>query len=178
MQAAATRPADATTHRRSDNLSNTPYLAIADDAGLLNALPIAAAVVVREEDGALKVTAHNGRFLDAVRRSTCTALDWSEADCLKSGPIADLIQNFFSGIDVSGELDFKDGNGVSAQFFRIKLAPLPRKNGSGDRCLLSVVDRTVELQAERSLRAEMLRDSLTGLPNRLGFSDAIEKAGE
>jgi diguanylate cyclase (GGDEF)-like protein len=178
MQAAATRSADATRHRRSDNLSNTPYLAIADDAGLLNALPIAAAIIERGGDGALMVSAHNSRFRDTVDRSNCTALDWSEADCLKSGPIADLLNDFFAGIDVSGELDFKDGNGVSAQFFRVKLAPLPRRNSSGDRCLLSVVDRTVELQAERTLRAEMLRDSLTGLPNRLAFTEAIEKTGE
>ena len=42
---------------------------------------------------------------------------------------------------------------------------------------MSVVDRTVEVQAERALRAEMLRDSLTGLPNRLGFTEMIEQAG-
>jgi diguanylate cyclase (GGDEF)-like protein len=177
MQAAATRPAAATRHRRSDNLSATPYLAIADDAGLLNALPIAAAIVVRTDDGALKVCAHNSRFLETIERSQCTALDWDEAECLKSGPIADLIHSFVAGTDVDGELDFKDGNGVSAQFFRLKLAPLPHAD-DGARCLLSVVDRTVELQAERTLRAEMLRDSLTGLPNRLAFTEAIEKAGE
>ena len=34
------------------------------------------------------------------------------------------------------------------------------------------------MQAENNLRAEMLRDSLTGLPNRLAFTEAIEKAGE
>jgi diguanylate cyclase (GGDEF)-like protein len=159
-------------------LSATPYLAIADEAGLLNALPIAAAIIDRADDGTLSVSAHNSRFVDTIDRSNCTALDWSEADCLKSGPIADLLENFFTGVDVTGELDFKDGNGVSAQFFRLKLAPLPRKNGSGARCLLSVVDRTVELQAERTLRSEMLRDSLTGLPNRLAFTEAIEKTGE
>src|SRR4029453_12003597 len=37
--------------------------------------------------------------------------------------------------------------------------------------------RTVEVQAERALRAEMLRDSLTGLPNRLSFTETIESRG-
>jgi diguanylate cyclase (GGDEF)-like protein len=113
-----------------------------------------------------------------VERSNCTALDWNDADCLKSGPIAELLTSFFDGKDEAGELDFRDGEGVSAQYYRMKLAPLPRTGASDARCLLSVVDRTVELQAERTLRAEMLRDSLTGLPNRLAFSEAIEKAGE
>jgi diguanylate cyclase (GGDEF)-like protein len=146
---------------------------------LLGALPIAAAIIERTDNKkSLRVAAHNGRFLDAVKRSTCTALDWNEADCLKSGPISDLIHNFFKGVDVLGELDFRDGEGVSARYFRMKLAPLPNGSSGAPRCLLSVVDRTVEVQAERTLRAEMLRDSLTGLPNRLAFSEAIEKAGE
>jgi diguanylate cyclase (GGDEF)-like protein len=177
MQAAARRPATE-RRRRADKMSATPHLAIADDTGLLDALPIAAAVIERDADGSFAVAAHNSRFLATVERSYCTALDWNEADCLKSGRIAELLNNFFDGIDETGELDFKDGDGVSAQFYRIKLAPLPRTNGSKKRCLLSVVDRTVELQAERTLRAEMLRDSLTGLPNRLAFSEAIENAGE
>jgi diguanylate cyclase (GGDEF)-like protein len=151
---------------------------IADDTGLLDALPIAAAVIERAKNGALRVTTHNSRFLQLVERSTCSALNWNDAECLKSGPIADLLGKFFDGTDTSGELDFKDGEGVSAQFYRIKLAPLPKAGASGQRCLLSLVDRTVELQAERTLRAEMLRDSLTGLPNRLAFSEALEDAGE
>ena len=178
MQAAATRPAFASGHRRVDNLSATPHLAVADDAGLLDALPIAAAVIERAADESFSVTAHNSRFDEMVARSNCTALDWNQADCLKSGPIADLLHSFFSGVNPAGELDFRDGEGVSAQFYRIKLAPLPRTGVSEGRCLLSVVDRTVELQAERTLRAEMLRDSLTGLPNRLSFSEAVEDAGE
>ena len=178
MQAAASRPAEVSRHRRADNPSVTPHLGAAGDAGLLDALPIAAAVIERAESGYFEVAAHNNRFVELVERSNCTALDWNQADCLKSGPIAELLGNFFDGSDESGELDFKDGDGVSAQFYRIKLAPLPRTNGSKGRCLLSVVDRTVELQAERTLRAEMLRDSLTGLPNRLAFTEAIENVGE
>jgi diguanylate cyclase (GGDEF)-like protein len=145
---------------------------------LLDALPIAAAVIERKEDRCLKVDGYNSRFHDTVKQSTCTAIDWNEADCLKSGPIAELLQKFFDGTDVAGELDFMDGEGVAARFFRVKLAPLPKTESKCARCLLSVVDRTVEVQAERTLRAEMLRDSLTGLPNRLAFTEAIEKTGE
>ncbi|HEV8407011.1 MAG TPA: diguanylate cyclase, partial [Sphingomicrobium sp.] len=178
MPAAAARPTIAERRRRADNLSVKPHLATADDAGLLDALPIAAAVIERRKSGSFEVAAHNSRFIDLLDRSNCTALDLNEAHCLKNGPIAELLQSFFDGKDITGELDFTDGDGVSAQFYRIKLAPLPRRNGSDGRCLLSLVDRTVELQAERTLRAEMLRDSLTGLPNRLAFSEAIENAGD
>jgi diguanylate cyclase (GGDEF)-like protein len=178
MQAAASRPTGAERHRRADNLGTTPHLVTADDTGLLDALPIAAAIIDRAHDGSFRVAAHNSRFVEMVERSNCTALDWNDADCLKSGPIAELLTSFFDGTDEAGELDFRDGEGVSAQYYRMKLAPLPRTRASDARCLLSVVDRTVELQAERTLRAEMLRDSLTGLPNRLAFSEAIEKAGE
>ena len=178
MQAAASRPAGVQRHRRSDRINATPSVVAAGDLGLLDALPIAAAIIERTAEGNLRVAAHNSRFVDAVDKSDCTALDWNEAECLKTGPIAGLIQSYFDGTDTSGELDLHQGEGVASTFFRLKLAPLPKTRSSGQRCLLSVVDRTVEVQAERTLRAEMLRDSLTGLPNRLAFSEAIEKAGE
>jgi diguanylate cyclase (GGDEF)-like protein len=175
MQAAASR----SSARRAPNPGANPHPSVADDTGLLDALPIAAAIIEQGDDGCLKVASHNSRFFETVQRSSCTALDWNEADCLKSGPIADILQKFFDGSDVGGELDFKDGEGVSSHHFRLKLAPLPVTPDAGvPRCLLSVVDRTVEVQAERSLRAEMLRDSLTGLPNRLAFTEAVEQAGE
>jgi len=177
MQAAANRLPGPARHRRGTDLGAQPHLATADDAALLGALPIAAAVITQLDDGTVRVLAHNSRFSDTVAQSTCTALEWDQADCLKAGPIAELLTNFFAGTDPVGELDFRDGDGVAAHYFRIKLAPLPRGKETSPRCLLSVVDRTVEVQAERSLRAEMLRDSLTGLPNRLAFTEAIEKAG-
>ncbi|HET9813558.1 MAG TPA: EAL domain-containing protein [Sphingomicrobium sp.] len=144
---------------------------------MLDALPIAAAIVERAKDKSLCVTAHNSRFLGAVEQSSCTSVDWNDAECLRSGPIAELLNGFFDGTDLAGELDFRDGDGLAARFLRVKLAPLPKRNGAAARCLLSLVDRTVEVQAERTLRAEMLRDSLTGLPNRLAFTEAIEQAG-
>jgi diguanylate cyclase (GGDEF)-like protein len=178
MQAAANRLPGPARLRRRTNSGAQPHIATADDAALLGALPIAAAVVTQSTEGAIRVLAHNSRFSDTVSQSTCSALAWDKAGCLKAGPIAELLTNFFAGTDTVGELDFCDGEGVAAHYFRIKLAPLPRAGGAPPRCLLSVVDRTVEVQAERTLRAEMLRDSLTGLPNRLAFTEAIEKAGD
>ena len=175
MQAAEQR--SGTTRTRRSDASRLAPLPIADDAALLSALPIAAAVIGRDSAGELRVLSHNSRFVDAVSQSTCTAIDWNHADCLKSGPIAELFAEYFSDPFSSGELDFRDGEGVAARYLRIKLAPLPQGPEDMSRCLMSLVDRTMEVQAERTLRAEMLRDSLTGLPNRLSFTEEIERAG-
>jgi diguanylate cyclase (GGDEF)-like protein len=177
MQAAAHRPSAPKRVRTAHTAGTIAALAGADNSALLEALPIAAAVICRAKGGKLMVQAHNERFTATVDQSTCSALNYSNADCLRSGPIATLLDQYFAKSAGSDELDFRDGEGVAAHHFRIKLAPLPRGPEDLPRCLLSLVDRTVEVQAERSLRAEMLRDSLTGLPNRLGFSETIEEVG-
>ncbi|MEO6224776.1 MAG: bifunctional diguanylate cyclase/phosphodiesterase [Sphingomicrobium sp.] len=178
MPAAANRLDAAPPRSRTDRNAVRPHLLTADDTGLLNALPIAAAIIIRGIDRSLEVIAHNGRFEKTVEQSTCSTLQWAQADCLKSGPIAEAVHAFFDNDRLAGDLDFRDGEGVTSRYFRMKLAPLPSGLSEQPRCLLSVVDRTSEVQSERALRAEMLRDSLTGLPNRLGFTEAIELANE
>src|SRR6476661_1943336 len=178
MQAAASRAATVTRDRGAETKSASTPMISADDTGLLDALPIAAAVIERGPSGKLIVASYNSRFAQAVDQSTCSALDWNDAQCLKEGPIAETLRAYFAGEDTSGDLDFRDGDGAGARYFRMKLAPLPHRGRACSRCLLSVVDRTLEVQAERTLRAEMLRDSLTGLPNRLAFTEAIEQAGD
>src|SRR5882757_8400182 len=113
MPAAAHRLTGADRRARTGVPSPKPHFATADDTSLLGALPIAAAIVELHDDDSLVIAAHNSRFFETVRDSTCIANDWNEADCLKSGPISDLIHRFFAGTDVTGELDFKDGDGVS-----------------------------------------------------------------
>lgn len=174
MQAAVNRLPNRKSVRQGENLHVKAHLSTGDDAALLGALPIAAAVI-GNHDGCLKVLDYNDRFKETVELSTCKAIDWNDADCLKDGAIADILREFFDDFSTPGELDFRDGDGVSARYFRMKLAPLPKGEGSFPRCLLSLVDRTVEAQAERTLRAEMLRDSLTGLPNRLAFTEKVEQ---
>ncbi len=179
MQAAANRLRAPLKGPWENSSDRTTQDVSANDTSLLLALPIAAAIIASGQDRALHVVAYNDRFTEVVAQSTCSALDWNDADCLKSGVIAELLTKFFD--DRAGgpnELDFRDGDGVAARYFRIKLAPLAGGEQPGTRCLLSLVDRTIEMQSERTLRAEMLRDSLTGLPNRLAFSETIEQAGE
>ena len=149
-----------------------PHLATADDTALLSALPIAAAIIALKGRDA-EIIAQNQRFSDTIGRNRTDS--WKNGEWLSDGPVAELLGEFFADPLTLGELDVRDGEGVAARFLRIKLAPLPKGEGATPRCLMSVVDRTVEVQAERTLRAEMLRDSLTGLPNRLAFTEEIEK---
>lgn len=178
MQAAARRTGGAQRLRRSNRLNSAPHLVVADDIGLLNALPIAAAIF-RVKDGKLWVEATNARFLEL---SGCQGASESFVETFKRyarGPGGVFTLDFLMNpVAASDELEYAEGEGVARQFLKIKLAPLPPGPGADRRCLMSVVDRTVEVRAEHNLRAEMLRDSLTGLSNRLAFTEAIERAGE
>jgi diguanylate cyclase (GGDEF)-like protein len=177
MQAAANRLSAPKRVRTAHTAGTIAALATNDDTALLEALPIAAAVVGLTSKGILKLIDRNTRFDEVIARTGDAAMisgDFRECTHIQ---IAQLMLAFLADFDAPSELEFCDGEGVAARYFRIKLAPLSRDEKGRPRCLVSLVDRTVEVQAERSLRAEMLRDSLTGLPNRLGFSEAIEEVG-
>ena len=64
--------------------------------------------------------------------------------------------------------------GIGGRHFQIHLSRLAPTGAFSRRALVSMVDRTAEIETERALRAEMLRDSLTGLPNRQAFIDRVE----
>ncbi|UUR08882.1 putative bifunctional diguanylate cyclase/phosphodiesterase [Sphingomonas glaciei] len=157
-------------------LQRTPAL-WADGGLLLDALPIPAAII-ECDGGELRISAHNGRFEEAVAISTAGSLDGLSEQCLGGdGLVSSYLAAWFAGGEkATSDLEMRDGSGVAARFYSLKLAPLPSA-GEIRRALLSVVDRTAEVQAERTLRAEMLRDSLTGLPNRLAFTEVVEAAG-
>ncbi|HEV2044872.1 MAG TPA: EAL domain-containing protein, partial [Sphingomicrobium sp.] len=149
---------------------------IAGNHDLLDALPIAAAVVGLTRHGVLKLIDRNSKFDEAMATTGDAAMmNGDFRDCTQL-QIARLMERFLVDYAAPNELEFSHGEGIAAIHYRIKLAPLALDDKGRRRCLVSLVDRTVEVQAEKALRAEMLRDSLTGLPNRLAFCEMIEHA--
>ncbi|MEO6114087.1 MAG: EAL domain-containing protein, partial [Sphingomicrobium sp.] len=177
MQAAATRSAAPKRARLAAQIGDPGIRATADDTVLLNALPIAAAVVGLTSKGVLALLARNPKFDELMASTGDPAMAAGDFRACIHVHIAELMEAFLADYSNPSDLDFRDGEGVGARYFRIKLAPLPRFGDDRKRCLVSLVDRTIEVQAERTLRAEMLRDSLTGLPNRLSFTETIEARG-
>jgi diguanylate cyclase (GGDEF)-like protein len=177
MQLAEQRAGVPTRPRRGDSPRGTPALAAGDDVGFLEALPIAAGIFTLN-DGKLWVLAVNSRFFQLAG---CDGSPSDFADLFRhysDGPGGAFIRSYLSGDgNADDELDLTDGEGPRRRFLKIKLAPIGRLADGTPRCLVSVVDRTVEVQAENALRAEMLRDSLTGLPNRVAFTEEIERVG-
>ncbi|MEO7635707.1 MAG: bifunctional diguanylate cyclase/phosphodiesterase [Sphingomicrobium sp.] len=149
----------------------------ADDSSLLFALPISAAIFTLK-DGKLWVEATNAKFIEMAG---CEGTPETFVETFKqyaAGPGGQFTHEYLASAgSAADETEFAEGEGVAKRFLKLKLSPLADKEGQ-KRCLLCVVDRTVEVRAENNLRAEMLRDSLTGLPNRLSFTETVEQAGE
>jgi diguanylate cyclase (GGDEF)-like protein len=132
----------------------------------LDAIHIPAAVVVRQ-DGAIVTVARNKAF-----------------ERFTNGPfpedmvsLVDAIRAFLDKGADKEDCEWQQP-GVGGRHFRVHLSLLPSIDSAEDRLMVSLVDRTAEVETARSLRAEMLLDSLTGLPNRLAFDEAISAAIE
>ncbi len=131
----------------------------------LEALPIAAAIIVPRQNGSFRTIAANGKF--AAIRFVDARPEEAEALEFAIGEIA-------AGREGSAQLDWRVGNEVAGREYRVTVHTLADYHGLADHALFTLIDRTHEIQTENSLRREMVSDSLTGLPNRSGFEDAVE----
>ena len=141
---------------------------------ILDALPLGAAIVQPGPDGAVC------RIANIILES------WAGLPRLAAIglPLASLRP--FAGADalfaaVAEILDCgspRDINwvGVIAGRERHLSAHLSRLADDPPRVMMTVRDRSPEMQAERSLRQTMLHDALTGLPNRVMFIEETEAA--
>ncbi|HVI99290.1 MAG TPA: EAL domain-containing protein [Sphingomonas sp.] len=127
-------------------------------------LPVPVAVIARGAGG-LAVEAANQAFRN-------TGFGGGRSP---SGLVAALgaeIEAFLASGDDQREIPWQAGDPVECRHYRVTLA---RAHHEGDhRCLATLIDHTAEVRTEQHLRREMLTDSLTGLPNRAGFSDRLE----
>jgi len=88
---------------------------------------------------------------------------------------AGAIRRFLAGPDMASDFDWVDGDPITGRHYSVRIARLGFDHPLGPRCLLTLLDRTAERATEKNLRLEMFNDSLTGLPNRAGFSEQLER---
>ena len=140
----------------------------------LDALPIAAAIVTALPDDPL---------LEAANELFRSIIEWderlgerrlSQIKILRSGPLASRLAAFLAGEDPAHQFDTTDGRPLGGRHFTVRFARLRVLAGQPKRCLISLIDRTAQVETEKSLRSEMLRDSLTGLPNRFAFNERVD----
>ena len=138
----------------------------------LEALPIAAATFQLGDDGTVAVDLANAPFRELIRGAACDG-PAARCDFLAASGIAARAETFLAGADETTEFDVSVGQAVAARHFAVRFTRLAILKSLGRRCLATLIDRTAEVETERSLRAEMLRDSLTGLPNRTAFNERV-----
>ncbi|WP_419826297.1 putative bifunctional diguanylate cyclase/phosphodiesterase [Sphingomonas sp.] len=148
---------------------SVPADVVAVGATLLAALPIAAALVLDEADGP-RLLAGNDAFA-AIRHSTPSA----DAMLRPDQPIGRAARALLAEdrCDSMRTLRWNDGDAVSGRHYTVTLSRMDRPLGVRV-CFVSLIDRTAEVESARSLRAELSHDSLTGLPNRAFFAEAVE----
>ncbi len=97
----------------------------------------------------------------------------------RSPMIVDLgprIRAFLESQQLRTDTDWTLGDAVDCRYYRVTMARTFA--WMHDRCTVSFIDQTSQIQTERSLRREMTTDSLTGLPNREGFEELIESVDD
>ncbi len=146
----------------SDPAQSRPTLYV----GWIDALPVPAAVIRPLARGNFRLHASNAAF-DQLGLSPAGADSPFE---LKRA-IEQACHEPVNNLDFTCRL----GDGIRARDLRGAIGLLSAEDDSETLFLLTLIDRTQELMVERNLRRELVSDSLTGLPNRTGFEELVER---
>jgi diguanylate cyclase (GGDEF)-like protein len=136
----------------------------------LDAMPLAAAIMVIRH-GVLEIEDHNPLFL---------ALDKIDPEqrgrpMIARSDFGDRLRGFLASGDDHADFRWDDGDEIAGQQFDVRLTRLDPFRDEEARGIVTLIDRTAERHAQKSLRLEMTHDALTGLPNRAGFNERIEE---
>jgi len=137
----------------------------------LDALPIPAAILdIRDEPG---LACLNLAFESFILDTRTGDLD-PRSSLFRQGPLREHIELFRESTEAIYCFDWLDGEGIGSRHFKVSFSRVV--GFEKELILTTLIDRTAAVEAERSLRAEMLRDSLTGLPNRTAFIENVDAA--
>jgi len=139
----------------------------------LDALPIAAAIISITDDSFIECANDQFRFL-AEWDERLGERRIAQVPLLRTGPIGTRLTAFLRKEDPAFQFDTADGRSIGGRHFTVRFARLTLLPGQPGRCMISMIDKTSQVETERSLRSEMLRDTLTGLPNRFAFNEMVE----
>ncbi len=137
---------------------------IARVAGSIELIPVPLALV-GSPDGTVVLAAANRAFRVA-------GLGSAGHDSSMIASLGERIAMFLAGEAANEDFAWEFGDAVDCRYFRVTLA---RRSPASSYCFATLVDHTGELRTARNLRREMITDSLTGLPNRSGFSELLEE---
>ena len=131
----------------------------------LEALPMPGALVGHLDDR-MKLVDFNRAFDQLGERTGSSILDDPD--------VGATVRAFLAGDQDVADRSWTDGDPITGREYTLRLARLRLVHSEAPACLITLLDRTAERSAEKSLRLEMYNDSLTGLPNRAGFGDTVE----
>lgn len=134
----------------------------------LDALPLPAAIVGLSQQ-TLKIVAANSAFdelaVPAVERQ----------DLLDRVGASVAVRQVLSGRCDGTQFEWQDGSVVDGRYFTISISPVPSAPQTGRQALVTLIERTGEVRAGESLHRESRTDPLTGLSNRAGFVEGLER---
>ena len=154
------------TERARRGATVQPDSSAAAHRAYLDAMPMAAAIVCRLGN-ALVIKSYNRKF-------ERLGIDRMAAQFIHEPDRAALLYNVIDAVKADTDFEWRDGDAIEGRHFSVSIARLSPVLDSPPALLLTFIDRTLEVQTERSLRSEMTTDSLTGLLNRVGFVESLE----
>ncbi|WP_246344263.1 putative bifunctional diguanylate cyclase/phosphodiesterase [Sphingobium fontiphilum] len=128
------------------------------------------AAIIYENDDQPWVHSANGGFHQRFLMPS----DRGESLRFKGREWQDRIARFLKGDRVSESFEMPIQGRFGPEYFYCTIGRLKELTDRGRPILVTAVDRTSERTIEKNLRRELMSDSLTALPNRTGFGEAID----
>ena len=140
---------------------------------VLDALPIGLLIVQPTESGHWVAVASNRMFEQwAMLRTGALGLPLSMIGFLDQGDFLAVFAAFAgSPHEGEGEYRWSTGDPVRGRHFDVRFSRIADRG----RIQISIRDCSSEVETENGLRREMLRDSLTGLPNRSAVAGILDE---